>query len=369
MNSKALLTLEDGSCYEGSAFGSIRDAVGEVVFTTGITGYQETLTDPSHAGQIVVPTYPLIGNYGTNEEDAESGRVQVSGLIVREYCNQPSHYRSTGTLNEYLSAYNIPAIAGLDTRALARKLRSNGTMMGIITSGLSVGEALEKLKHSPRYENEDWVSRVSTRQPYSWPQETAGQTGLRIIVLDCGIRNSLVKTIASTGVDVNIVPPTLNAQQILSLNPDGLVISPGPGNPEMADNIVDTIRRLLDKIPIMGISLGHQLIARAFGAKTYKMKFGHRGMNQPVLELETGRVHITSQNHGWAVDADTLKDGLEVSFTNLNDGTVEGLTHNTLPVFSVQYHSENSSDPFENAYLFTKFINIIRQQQNNRRCF
>ena len=359
MSNKTLLVLEDGSSYEGTGFGSAHDAVGEVVFNTSMTGYQEILTDPSYAGQIVIPTYPLIGNYGINPEDIESGRVQLAGLVVREYCREPSHYKCTGPLDEYLSSYDIPAVSGLDTRAITRKLRSSGVMMGIITSSLDTNQALDKLKSSPRYEEQDFVASVSTRQPYSWPGNPAGEEALRILVLDCGMKYSILRIMSGLGTNVSVIPPTLSPLQILSLKPDGLILSPGPGNPELLGSIVDTVRELADKVPMMGICLGNQLIARAFGARTYKMKFGHRGGNQPVLELENGHVHITAQNHGFAVDPDTLKDGLEVSFVNVNDGTVEGLKHKTLPIFSIQYHSEASPGPLDSTYLFKKFIGII----------
>ncbi|MDD4635284.1 MAG: glutamine-hydrolyzing carbamoyl-phosphate synthase small subunit [Dehalococcoidales bacterium] len=359
MNNKTLLVLEDGSSYEGTGFGSTQNAIGEVVFSTSMTGYQEILTDPSYAGQIVIPTYPLIGNYGTNQEDVESNRVQLSGLVVRECCIQPSHYRCTNTLDEYLLSYDVPGVFGLDTRAITRKLRSNGVMMGIITSSLDADHAFEKLKSSPRYEQQDFISRVSTRLPYSWPGNPVDESALRILVLDCGMKYSILRIMSGLGTNVSVVPPSLSPRQILSLKPDGIILSPGPGNPELVDNIVDTVRELADKIPMMGICLGNQLIARAFGAKTYKMKFGHRGGNQPVLELENGHVHITAQNHGFAVDPDTLKEGLEVSFINVNDGTVEGLKHKTLPIFSIQYHSEASPGPLDSMYLFKKFVNMI----------
>lgn len=363
MKNKTLLVLEDGTTYEGTGFGSNRDSIGEVVFNTSMTGYQEILTDPSYAGQIVIPTYPLIGNYGVNEEDVESSRIQLSGLVVRECCNQPSHYRCTATLDEYLSSYEVPAVAGLDTRAITRQLRSSGVMMGIITSSLNTDQALEKLKSSPRYEEQDFISRVSTLQPYSWQGNQTNEEALRILVLDCGMKYSILRIMSALGTNVSVIPHSLSPRQILSLKPDGLILSPGPGNPELQTSIVDTVRELADKVPMMGICLGNQLIARAFGAKTYKMKFGHRGGNQPVLELENGHVHITAQNHGFAVDPDTLKDGLEVSFINVNDGTVEGLKHKTLPIFSIQYHSEASPGPLDSTYLFKKFISIIQKNE------
>jgi len=359
MEKRAILVLEDGSVYEGYSFGSSDDGVGEVVFNTSMTGYQEILTDPSYAGQIVIPTYPLIGNYGINDIDIESSRIQVNGFIVREACSQPSHYMAGQTLDEYLAGGNTPGIYGLDTRSITRKLRDKGVMMGIISTVLSPAEALDVLKNSPRYEQQEFISRVSTAFPYDWPEDKELDNGLRILVLDCGMKYSILRIMSKLGVKMSVIPCHLSPMQIMSLKPDGIILSPGPGNPQLMDDIVLTVKELADKVPLMGICLGNQLIARAFGASTYKMKFGHRGGNQPVLELENGQVHITAQNHGFAVDPDGLADGLEVSFVNVNDGTVEGLIHKELPVFSVQYHSEASPGPLDSTYLFNKFVAMI----------
>ena len=365
MKNKARLVLEDGSTYEGTGFGSSKDAIGEVVFNTSMIGYQELLTDPSCAGQIVVSTYPLIGNYGIDEGNVESSRVQASGFVVRECCTGPSHYKSTGALDEYLSSYDVPAISELDTRAIAKKLRSQGSMMGIITSSPDPHQAMEKLKNCVRYENQNFISHISTKQPFDCPENQDIESALRILILDYGLPNSLLKRLGSLGVNIQVIPPTLNSCQILSLNPDGLILSPGPGNPDAAGNVIDTIRSLTDKVPMMGIGFGNLLISRAFGAKTYKMKFGHRGTNQPVLELENGRVYITAQNHGFAVDPDTLRDGIEASFININDGSVEGLKHKSLPIFSIQFLSEASPGPFDSTHLFKRFIKMIEEQKNN----
>jgi len=359
MEKKAILVLEDGSVYEGCSFGSAGNGVGEVVFNTSMTGYQEILTDPSYAGQIVIPTYPLIGNYGINDIDIESSRIQVNGFVVREACSQPSHYMAGQTLDEYLTGGQTPGIYGLDTRSITRKLRDKGVMMGIISTLLSPAEALDVLKSSTRYEQQEFLGKVSTAYPYDWPGNQESGDGLRILVLDCGMKYSILREMSKLGVKMSVIPCHLSPMQIMSLKPDGIILSPGPGNPQLMDEIVNTVKELVDKIPLMGICLGNQLIARAFGASTYKMKFGHRGGNQPVLELENGQVHITAQNHGFAVDPDGLADGLQVSFVNVNDGTVEGLEHKELPVFSVQYHSEASPGPLDSTYLFNKFVAMI----------
>jgi len=358
---KTILVLEDGSFYEGYAFGAEADTYGEVVFNTSMTGYQEMLTDPSYAGQIVVPTYPLIGNYGTNHYDIESKRIQVRGFVVREECYQPSHYLNEGTLTDFLKKYRTPGIYGVDTRAITRKLRSSGVMMGIITSDKTPEEALEKLKSLPNYGTVDFVSDVSTKTPYHWPLDSkqAPPGKYKVVVLDCGLKYNILRILTSLGCSVTAVPCTTSAADILKMNPDGILLSPGPGDPELLDYAVDTVKGLVGKKPIMGICLGSQLIGRAFGAKTFKLKFGHRGGNHPVKELANGRVHITAQNHGYAVDPDTLKDGLEVSHINLNDGTVEGVAHKELPVFAIQYHSEASPGPLDNVYLFEKFIGMM----------
>ena len=394
MIKKAILVLEDGSVYEGHSFGARCTTYGEVVFDTSMAGYQEMLTDPSFAGQILVPTYPLIGNYGINEFDFESRQIQVRGLVVREYCLRPSHWQSTRTLHEFLLAYDIPGISGIDTRALTRHLRLQGAMMGIVTSGMTAEEALEELKNLPRYDVTDFVRQVSTEKSYEWQSSkpaTANQPSLslrgasavarrsrsklgeiprsrseqapqsHIAVIDYGLKYNILRILSQLGCRTTAIPCTASAAEVLALNPDGIVLSPGPSNPALLDDIAKTVRKLIGKKPIMGICLGHQLIGKALGAQTFKLKFGHRGGNHPVRDLATGRVYITAQNHGYAIDADTLKGGLEVSHVNLNDGTVEGLRHRDLPIISIQYHSEAAPGPLDNMYLFERFLETVRR--------
>ena len=364
MAKRAILVLEDGSVYEGYCLGAEAEAYGEVVFNTSMTGYQEMLTDPSYAGQIVVPTYPLIGNYGVNKLDFESSKIQVSGFVVREECLEPNHYLSVMTIHQYLAESGIPGISGVDTRAITRKLRSAGVMMGIVTSTKTPQQALEYLREVPDYGTIDFVRQVTTDTPYKWQAEQDNSNSpYNMVVLDCGLKYSILRIMYSLGCRVTVVPCTMSAEEILKLNPKGIVLSPGPGNPELLDYIVDTVKKLAEKKPIMGICLGVQLIGRAFGAKTFKLKFGHHGSNHPVKDLSDGRVHITTQNHGYAVDPDTLKDGLEVSHINLNDGTVEGLRHRELPIFCIQYHSEASPGPLDNTYLFEKFLEMVRRDK------
>jgi len=386
MSKKAILVLEDGSVYEGHSFGSATTTYGEVVFDTSMTGYQEMLTDPSFAGQILVPTYPLIGNYGINESDFESKQIQVRGLVVREYCLRPSHWQSTRTLHEFLLTYGIPGISGIDTRALTRHLRLQGAMMGIVTSQMTAEEALEELKTLPRYDSVNFVRQVSTEKIYEWQPHAPAPANLisfplkgekkepvlslskdegeakqsHIAVIDLGLKYSILRILSQLGCRATAVPCTASAEDILVLDPAGIVLSPGPSNPVLLDDITDTVRDLIGKKPTMGICLGHQLIGKALGAKTFKLKFGHRGGNHPVRDLATGRVYITAQNHGYALDADTLRGGLEVSHINLNDGTVEGLRHRDLPILSIQYHSEAAPGPLDNMYLFERFLEMVK---------
>jgi carbamoyl-phosphate synthase small subunit len=332
-----------------------------------MVGYQEMLTDPSYAGQIVVPTYPLIGNYGINEQDFESNKIQVRGFVVREECLEPNHYLSTKTIHQYLAESAIPGIYGVDTRAITRKLRSVGVMMGMLTSDKTPQQALEQLLKLPNYGSIDYVKQVTTDAPYEWEPQSVEKalTSLpRVVVVDCGLKYSILRFIRQMGCAVTAVPCTMSANEILKLKPDGILLSPGPGDPALLDYIVDMIKKLIDKKPIMGICLGNQLIARAFGAKTFKLKFGHRGGNHPVRDLATGKVYITAQNHGYAVDPDSLKDGLEVTHINLNDGTVEGLRHKELPIFCIQYHSEASPGPWDSTYLFKQFVDMVKGNSN-----
>jgi carbamoyl-phosphate synthase small subunit len=363
MNKRAILVLADGSVYEGYCFGAEADAYGEVVFNTSMVGYQEMLTDPSYAGQIVVPTYPLIGNYGINEQDFESDKIQVRGFVVREECYQPNHYLGVKTIHQYLAQSGIPGISGVDTRAVTRKLRSVGVMMGMITTDKTPQQVLEKLNSLPDYGSIDYVRQVTTKIPYQWQPEsaeTASAAMPNIVVLDCGLKYSILRTLRQMGCAVTAVPCTMSASKILALKPDGILLSPGPGNPELLDYLVGTVKKLIGKKPMMGICLGNQLIARAFGARTFKLKFGHRGANHPVRDLATGKVYITAQNHGYAVDPDSLRDGLEVTHINLNDGTVEGMRHRELPIFCIQYHSEASPGPWDSTYLFKEFVEMVK---------
>ncbi|MFC1900575.1 glutamine-hydrolyzing carbamoyl-phosphate synthase small subunit [Chloroflexota bacterium] len=364
MAKEAILVLEDGSVYNGYSFGADVETTGEVVFNTSMIGYQEILTDPSYAGQIIVPTYPLIGNYGTNGLDIESRKIQVRGFVVREECLQPNHYLNDRTINDYLEGSGIPGIWGIDTRAVTRRLRSAGVMMGIVTTTKTPKEALSELKKAPDYGSIDFVKQVTTDESYSWKEEADGKAPeFSVVAYDCGLKYNILRLLSRFGCDVTVVPCTTPAEDILSMNPDGILLSPGPGDPKLLDYAVETVKKLVGKKPIMGICLGNQLIARAFGADTFKLKFGHRGGNHPVKDLSNGNVYITAQNHGYAIDADTVSNGLEVSHINLNDGTVEGVRHKELPVFAIQYHSEASPGPLDSTYLFEDFIQMMREDK------
>ena len=345
--------------HHGQGFGAIEEAVGEVVFNTTMTGYQEVLTDPSYAGQLVTLTYPLIGNYGINERDFESRRIQVNGLIVREHCDTPSHGSSNRTIHQFLLDQGIPGISGVDTRAITRRLRSKGVMMGAIASDPAA--ALAQLEAAPDYGAIDHVSSVTAPEAYDWglARQNGEERPYRVLVTDCGLKYNILRELTRRGCQVQVVPAGISAEDLLSLNPSGVLLSPGPGDPRLLDYVVDNTRRILGKVPVMGICLGHQIAARALGAETFKLKFGHRGGNHPVRDLSDGRVYITAQNHGYAVRADSLPPGLEVSHINLNDDTVEGLTHRELPLFTIQYHSEASPGPRDNEYLFDRFLNLM----------
>lgn len=358
MTEKALLVLEDGTWFAGTPFGARERAHGEVVFTTAMTGYQEALTDPSFAGQILVMTYPLIGNYGVSDADVESRHVQVRGFVVREACEQPSHWRGEATLDRYLAGAGVPGVAGVDTRALTRKLRSGGVLMGTITFDETPEQALARLQEMPRYDHTEFVPWVSAREPYPWGPEEAGR---RVVVLDLGVKYNILRCLERVGCRSVVVPWDTTAEDILALRPDGVLISPGPGDPALLDSVTRTAEGLVGKTPLFGICLGHQVLGRVFGARTFKLKFGHRGANHPVRDLATGRVHITAQNHGYAVDGDGLSAEAEVSHLHLNDGTVEGLTHRREPVMTIQYHSEASPGPWDNMYLFDRFVELMRE--------
>ena len=361
MDKTAHLVLEDGTILQGLAFGADTQGQGEVVFNTSMTGYQEVLTDPSYAGQLVTLTYPLVGNYGINEENFESKEIRVSGLIVKEHCDQPSHRQSVRTLHEFLESQDIPGISGLDTRALTKRIRSRGVMMGIISTG-DPQAAVERLAGLPSYDATDFVQSVTTAERYQWDSpsvELDPDAKFRILVSDCGLKYNILRLLHQRGCQVIAMPATTPAEEMLAMEPSGILLSPGPGDPQVLDYLVENVERLLGRVPIMGICLGHQIVARAMGAGTYKLKFGHRGGNHPVKDLATGRVYITAQNHGYAVSAEGLPAGLEVSHINLNDDTVEGLVHRQMPLFTIQYHSEASPGPRDSEYLFDRFLSLI----------
>ncbi len=382
----AYLVLEDGSVHRGESMGTRVEGHGEVVFNTSMTGYQEVLTDPSYAGQLVTLTYPLVGNYGINPQDFESAKIRVAGFIVREHCDEPSHGRSDRTLDEYLKSQGITGICGVDTRAITRRLRERGVMMGLITTG-NPEAAAAQLAEMPRYDDQDLVRTVTTEDEYSWdgqpvkletlalradgsisrPTLVAGsesQEGVesrhRILVTDVGLKYNILRLLRQRGCEVIAVPAETSAEDMLAMNPSGILLSPGPGDPQLLDYVVGNVRQILGRVPVMGICLGHQLTARALGGSTYKLPFGHRGGNHPVQDLATGRVYITAQNHGFAVDPDTLPPGLEVSHINLNDQTVEGTRHRDMPLFTIQYHSEASPGPRDNEYIFDEFLDMVK---------
>ncbi len=371
---KALLVLEDGTVFEGRSFTGPGETVGEVVFNTSMTGYQEILTDPSYKGQIVTMTYPLIGNYGINDEDVESLRVQVEGFIVKEYCPFPSNWRSQKTLADYLKEAGVLGIEGVDTRALTRHIRLQGAMNGIIsTEDLNPDSLLEKLRAFPGLVGRDLATPVSCQSPYLWQGGKRKQVDklsssvwedkerpYKVVAYDCGIKFNILRELEKRGCEVLVVPAKTTAEEILSLNPTGVFVSNGPGDPAAVTHVIKQLRLLIGKRPMFGICLGHQLIALAMGGKTFKLKFGHRGANHPVKNLSTGQVEITAQNHGFCVDIDSLAgSGMEITHVNLNDNTLEGMRHKTLPLFSVQYHPEASPGPHDARYLFDEFIKMM----------
>ena len=362
----AKLALEDGTVYTGRAFGAAGEMAGEVVFNTSMTGYQEVLTDPSYRGQIVTMTYPLIGNYGTTKADRESGAVQVSGFVVRELTRVPSNFRSDADLDSYLRAANVVGVEGIDTRALVRHLRTRGAMPGVISSvdddDLSL---VAKARAHGGMAGRDYVKEVVPAEGFGWSEgfDALSRHVLptrpltkKVVAVDYGMKWNILRCLTQAGCEVRVLPGTCTAADVLAENPDGVFLSNGPGDPAALDYAVDTIKGLLGKKPVFGICLGHQLLGRAFGASTFKLKFGHRGANQPVLNTLTGAVEITTQNHGFAVDPDTLPPDVSVTHRNLNDGTCEGLSCSSLPAFSVQYHPEAAAGPHDSTYLFEQFV-------------
>ena len=365
---EAALVLADGSAFRGEAFGAAVDAWGEVCFNTSMTGYQEMLTDPSYAGQILVLTYPLIGNYGIDPPIDESRQVQARGLVVRSHCESPSHPRflrdGAMPLGDYLQAEGIPGIAGVDTRAITRRIRTKGVMQGLIVPAEDAEAARRKLAELPDYDSIDFIG-VGAESIYEWngapapPSGGAEAAARHVVVLDQGLKYNILRNLRRRGCRVTAAPPDYGAEDVLALRPDGVVLAPGPGDPALRELQVQTARGLVGRTPVMGICLGHQVLARAFGADTFKLKFGHRGGNHPVRELATGRIAITAQNHGYAVDPDGLSADAEVSHLNVHDDTVEGLRHRTEPVFSIQYHAEASPGPLDNSHLFDRFLELV----------
>jgi carbamoyl-phosphate synthase small subunit len=356
--SNALLVLADGNVFPGTSVGAPGRADGEVVFNTSMTGYQEMLTDPSYAGQLLVLTYPLIGNYGTDDAVEESNRIQPTGLVVREAARYPSHIRSTKPIADYLRDRGVVAIEGIDTRAVTRAIRRHGVMLGTITVDESPADAVARLRAMPNYDDINWVSTVSTDCAYDWNTDATG-TLHRIALLDGGVKRNIMRSLAARGCAVRVFPSTATADDLLATNPDGIVLSPGPGDPRLLEGMVKEVRRIIGKVPILGICLGHQVAAQALGAGTFKLPFGHRGGNHPVKDVLTGEVTITAQNHGYAVDPAGLDSAAYVSHINLNDQTVEGIALRTEPLLTIQYHSEACPGPLENGVIFDRFVGTI----------
>lgn len=375
MPQPAKLALADGTIYTGTAFGASGEVFGEVCFNTSMTGYQEILTDPSYCGQIVTMTYPLIGNYGINTQDIESSKLSIRGFVVRELCREPSNFRATKSLDEYLREANVIGIEGIDTRALVRRLRIRGAMTGVLsTTDLDDASLIQKAQSSPDLIGRDLVLEVMPAKPFEWteglnpltfhtatpPSPESGKQ-LHVVAIDYGMKWNILRHLKDLGCRVTVVPGTSTAEEVLAYKPDGVFLSNGPGDPRPLTYAVETIQGLLGKVPIFGICLGHQLMGLACGAEIYKLKFGHRGGNQPVLNRDNGRVEITSQNHGFAISTDSLPSCLDVTHINLNDQTVEGLRHKELPAFCVQYHPEASAGPHDSSYLFQQFRQLMLQ--------
>lgn len=372
---KALLALEDGKIFEGRSFTGHCESTGEVVFNTSMSGYQEILTDPSYCGQMVTMTYPLIGNYGINDEDVESNRIQVEALLVKEYQEYPSNWRSQMTLGDYLKASDIPGIEGIDTRALTRHIRLQGAMKAALsTMDLDPDSLVERARQAPDMIGRDLVKEVTTSDPmfwkdgrpvpldggidkFQWPER---DRLYRVVAMDYGVKFNILRSLEKRGCTILLMPASTESKAIDRLDPDGLFLSNGPGDPAAVTYAVDAIRGQIGKRPVFGICLGHQLMGLALGGKTFKLKFGHRGGNQPVKDLSTGKVEITSQNHGFCVDMESLKDqDVELTHINLNDNTLEGLKHRKHPLFSVQYHPEASPGPRDASYLFDRFVEMM----------
>lgn len=368
---KAVLLLEDGTVFSGKSFGATGLKCGEVVFNTSMTGYQEILTDPSYNEQIITMTYPLIGNYGTNCNDLESRRTFVSGFIVKENCEYPSNWRNANSLNDYLKKNKVVGLEGIDTRKLVKHIRTKGAMRGVISSTeFGKKNLMEKLRRYPGLVDRDIVKNVTTRKAYQWDKgvfdalsgrQQKGQAEYKVVTYDFGIKHNILRMLRSHGCSVCVVPANTSAKDVLAQKPDGVFLSNGPGDPAPVDYAVDALRKLLGKVPVFGICLGHQLLSLALGGTSYKLKFGHRGANHPVKNLRTGKIEITSQNHGFCVDIDSLNEkDVELTHINLNDNTLEGIRCKNYPAFSVQYHPEASPGPHDSSYLFEYFIELMR---------
>ncbi len=358
---KGIIALEDGTFFEGISFGADGEKTGEVVFNTSMTGYQEILTDPSYKGQIVTMTYPLIGNYGVNEEDFESYKPHVEGFIVKESSKITSNWRAKKSLEKFLKEHNIIGLEAIDTRALTKHIRTQGAMKAVIsTEDMDIKRLVKKAKDSPGLIGRDIVKEVTSKKIWDW-----NKTGkYKVVVIDCGVKYNILRELAKNNCHVKVVPAKTSAHEILLLKPDGIMLSNGPGDPEGVVYVVETVKKLLDKLPIFGICLGQQILGLAFGGKTYKLKFGHHGGNHPVKDLKTGKIHITVQNHGFCVDIDSLnKDIFEITHINLNDHTLEGIRHKKLPIFSVQFHPECSPGPEDAKYLFENFVELIKRRK------
>ncbi|OGC13518.1 carbamoyl phosphate synthase small subunit [candidate division WOR-1 bacterium RIFOXYC2_FULL_37_10] len=356
---KAILALEDGTIFEGKSFGAEGESLGEVVFNTSMTGYQEILTDPSYKNQIVAMTYPLIGNYGVNDEDFESQKPHLSGFVVLESSRIASNWRAQMTLDQFLKKYNVVGIEGIDTRALTLHIRNTGAMKGIIsTSDFNVKNLIKKANDYEGLVGIDLVKEVTCKKTYEW--NTEGK--YKVVLIDCGAKHNIMRELAKRGCKVTVVPAKTTSDDILAMEPDGIMLSNGPGDPAAVTYVIETVRHLIGKTPIFGICLGHQMLGQALGGKTYKLKFGHRGANHPVKNLQTEKVEITCQNHGFCVDIDSLnQEEVELTHVNLNDHTSEGLRHKKYPVFSVQHHPESSAGPHDSRYLFDQFIELMEQ--------
>jgi len=369
---KAILLLEDGTVFEGAAFGAKGQRCGEVVFNTSMAGYQEILTDPSYYEQIITMTYPLIGNYGTNKADWESRKIFAGGFIVKENCEYPSNWRNTESLGDYLKANGVVGLEGIDTRALVKHIRIQGAMRGIISSAeFNIVNLKKELDKYPGLVGRDIVKDVTARKPYRWDkgavdvlknQQIMPEKQYKVVAFDYGIKQNILRLLRSHGCDVHVVPAATPAKEVLARKPDGVFLSNGPGDPAAVDYAIETVRSLLGKVPIFGICLGHQILALALGGRTYKLKFGHRGANHPVKNLRTGKIEITSQNHGFCVDVDSLAGkNVELTHLNLNDNTNEGFRCKKIKAFCVQYHPEASPGPHDSRYLFDDFVKLIEK--------